>query len=220
MNARSANKQHMHPQVIATGAKKVERSASPVVHRGELHGELLKEEVCALGESDLVAFMASDTASRIIKTVAVEFLTDVDKLVVLASRELPLFVRLGALRRLDGVLAGTSLTQVQARRLLPCLERHELIAYAIELMNGAGFDWCAVCTEHTTDVLCAALYNADGILEEVLVDDAFAQLAYARPDLRASLRSCSPEKVLPMSACAPNSPDVLYVDLDRVDNVA
>ncbi len=212
MSARSVDRQPVHPQVITTGMLMADKvSASTVARLTELHGKALKEAVCALDETDLVSFMANDDASRIVRTVAVEFLTDVDLLVGLASRELPMFVRKSALRRLDGVLDGEPLSEAQARRLLTCLNHHELIAYATELLDGADYDWCAVCTEHTADVLCAALYNCQGILEEVLVDDAFSQLAYERPDLRASLRSCSPEKVLSMSACTPSVPDLMYV---------
>ena len=220
MNARNADQQQVLPQVISTGKLRAEAASALVSRFNELRGESLKDAVCALEESQLLAFMAHDGASRTVRTVAIEYLVDVDMLVALASRDLPIFVRKGALRRLDIVLDGEPLSPSQARRLLACLAHHEIIAYAIELMNGADCDWCAVCTEQTTDVLCAALYNCQGILEEVLVDDAFAQLAYARPDLWASLRSCSPEKVLPMSACTPKVSDVMYVDFDRVGNVA
>lgn len=221
MSARNAYGHQMYPQVISLGKARVESACSATVARlNGLHGEMLKREVRALDESDLVAFMASDHASRIVRTVAVEFVCDVDLLVVLASRGLPSFVRKGALQRLGGVLDGAPLTQAQAHRLVSCLDHPDLIAYAVELMNGAGYDWCSRCTAHTADVLCAALYNSRGILEEVLIEDAFAQLAFERPDLRGSLRSCSPERVLPMTACTPNAPNVMYVDLDRVDSVA
>ena len=208
MSARNAYGQHIYPQVIALGKVRVEAPCSATIARlNELHGEMLKRAVRDLGESDLVAFMASDHASRIVRTVCVEFIDDVDLLVVLASRQLPTFVRKGALQRIGSALDGRPLTQAQARKLVSCLDHPDLIAFAVELMNGADYDWCARCTEHTADVLCAALYNARGILEDVLVEDAFAQLSFARPDLRGSLRSCSPERVLPLRACVPSEAD-------------
>ena len=208
MSTRNAFGQHRYPQVITSGKGRAEiPSPAAVARLNGLHGEMLKRAVRELDESDLVAFMASDYASRIVRTVAVEFVDDVDLLVVLASRGLPTFVRKSALVRIGAVLDGGALTQGQARKLLTCLENPELIAYAAELMTGAGYDWCARCTEHTADVLCAALYNARGILEDVLVEDAFAQLSFARPDLQQSLRSCSPERVMPLRACAPTPED-------------
>lgn len=221
MNPRIANGQHRYPHVIATGKGRTDTPAAAVVARlVGLQGEALKDAVRALDESDLVAFMASDCASRILRTVAVEFVDDAELLVVLASRGLPTFVRKSALQHLGDVLAGDVLTPTQARRLLPCLDHPELIVYAIELMNGAGFDWCSLCTEFTTDVLCSALYGSRGIMEEVLVEDAFAQLAYARPDLRSSLRSCSPERILPMTAYGPSMGAVMRIDVMRADSVA
>lgn len=221
MNPRIANGQHRYPQVIATGKGKIDAPAGSVVARlVGLRGDELKTAVRALDESDLVAFMASDCASRIVRTVAVEFVEDADLLAVLASRGLPTFVRKSALQHLGDVLGGDALTPVQARRLLPCLDNPELIVYAVELMNGAGFDWCSLSTEFTADVLCSALYGCRGIMEEVLVEDAFAQLAYARPDLRASLRSCSPERILPMSAYGPSVGPVMRIGVMRADSVA
>lgn len=221
MNKRNTNLQHRYSPVIA--ASKLSEKASPSqtsAHLAGLRGQELKKAIASLNASDLVLFFASDAVSRIVKIVAVELVENVDLLVILASRELPLYVRSNALRRIDGMLEGEPLGIDHASKLLSCLDHAELIGRATELMNGAGFDWCAHATVYTTEVLCAALYGSTGIMEQVLVEDAFDQLVFKRPDLRSSLRVCSPERVQSYSASASKAPRYPYFDYERAGYVA
>lgn len=206
MNARNINHQHRYPPVI-TASKLSGKAPSlqTAAHLGGLRGQELKAAIASLNVSDLVSFFASDAVGSIVKTVAVEFVDGIESLIALTSRELPAYVRSNALRRIDGVLEGDPLDANCAAKLLPCLDHPALIGRAIELMNGAGFDWCSHATVYTTEVLCAALYNSKGIMEEVLAEDAFDQLVFKRPDLRPSLHACSPERVQSFSA-SPSKP--------------
>ena len=162
-----------------------------------LCGEKLRESLEKLDRSETPALAESREINRVVGTALISRLTDVDILVSIAAGRGQIFVRRGALQQLDALRERQPLSPSELDRLLPCLNVQELFAYAVALMDACGYDWCARCDASVADVMCSALYAATGIHEEVLVEDAFLQLAHARPDLAGSLRSCSPERFLP-----------------------
>lgn len=186
-----------------------------------LRGEKLHATVAGMDGREVLDVLESREVSRVVRIAVVAKLVDVDLLVSAASSDAEPFVRRGALQRLDELQQRHPLSPGQLERLVPCLRQGELLAAAIVLMDSAGFDWCARSDERVADAMCAALYNAQGIMEEVVIDDAFAQLAHCRPDLAGSLRSCSPERFLPQ-ALEPAAPTrtITLVPAIRRDNVA
>ena len=185
--------------------------AAPI---SELHGDMLWSVVKKLREPELIAFIADPDVTRASKISTIAKLPDVDLLIALAAADVEIFARRDALLRIDELCDSTPLPQADVERLAPCLEFKELIAYAVVLMDMSDYDWCAHCGEHTVDALCAAMY------ESVLLEDTFAHLSHARPDLNKSLRACSPDKFLTEDTYAPTTPTVMYLDRYPVDNVA
>ncbi len=172
-------------------------------------------------ELEPLARVFDDDATRAVKIAAVSRLADTLPLVALAASDAPAYLRKDALLRLDELLDGKPLSRVDLERLVPCLRDKDLIAYAVVLMDIADFDWCARCDSGTVDALCLALHECQGLHETVLLEDTFAHLMHARPDLGRSLRACSPGelhlKAMYMPVVANN---VVYIDLTREDNVA
>lgn len=172
-------------------------------------------------ELEPLARVFDDDATRAVKIAAVSRLADTLPLVALAANDAPAYLRKDALLRLDELLDGKPLSRVDLERLVPCLRDKDLIAYAVVLMDIADFDWCARCDSGTVDALCLALHECQGLHETVLLEDTFAHLMHARPDLGRSLRACSPGelhlKAMYMPVVANN---VVYIDLTREDNVA
>ncbi|MEG0417813.1 hypothetical protein [Gordonibacter sp.] len=177
--------------------------------------------VTELAERDLLAFFASDQASRVSKIVAIASLSDTAKLVALAAHDLPLFARRDALLRLDAVLDGRPLPADDLARLAPCLAEQALIAYTVTLMDIADYDWCAHCDEGTVTALCLALDQHQSAHESILLEDAFAHLMHSRPDLGRNLRACSPGKLHLKAMYDPLLVNnMVYIDLTKEDNVA
>lgn len=162
-----------------------------------LSAEALRENLEKLDRSETLALAESREINRVVGMALISRLTDVDLLVSIAAGRGQIFVRRGALQQLDALRERQPLSPSELDRLLPCLNVREPFAYAVAFMDACGCDWCARCDANVADVMCAALYAASGIHEEILVEDAFLQLAHARPDLAGSLRSCSPERFLP-----------------------
>lgn len=183
---------------------------------GQLHGEELHREVRELDWDALLAFMASDEAGRAQRIAAVAVLDDIDVLVALAVSAVPMFTRRNALLRIEEVLDGGSIETEQIERLLPCLEEEGLIARVVSLMDENDFDWCARCGREVVHVLCAAMSGCRSIDESILLEDAFAQLAHSRPELRADLQACTPESFIPRSVYSP----MIASGSLLVDNVA
>lgn len=177
--------------------------------------------VTELVECDLLAFFASDAVGRVSKIAAIASLSDVEKLVVLASQDLPMFVRRDALRRIDAVLDGRPLSEDGLVRLAVCLAKQELIAYTVVLMDIADYDWCVHCDEDTVTALCLALDQNQSAHESILLEDAFAHLMHSRPDLGCNLRACSPGKLHLKAMYDPLIVNnMVYIDLTKEDNVA
>lgn len=191
--------------------------AAPI---SELHGDMLWSVVKKLREPELIAFIADPDVTRASKISTIAKLNDVDLLIALAAADVEIFARRDALLRIDELCNSTPLPQADVERLAPCLEFKELIAYAVVLMDMSDYDWCAHCGEHTVDALCAAMYECQSMHESVLLEDTFAHLSHARPDLNKSLRACSPDKFLTEDTYAPTTPTVMYLDRYPVDNVA
>lgn len=196
-------------------------AAAKVAYVAGLRGEELRAAVAGMDAREVRDLVESRETSRVVRIAVVAKLADVDLLVSIAAGDGEPFVRRGALQRIDELQQSTPLAPGQLERLVPCLRQGELLAAAVVLMDAAGFDWCARSDECVADAMCAALYNARGIMEEVVVDDAFSQLAHCRPDLVGSLRACSPERFLPQ-ALEPAAPirTITLVPTIRRDNVA
>lgn len=209
-------------QIISPQQFTVENRASQVRrnlhHLAGLCSEKLRASLEKLDRRDMLALAESREINRVVATALITRLADTDLLVSIASSRAQIFVRRSALQQLDALREEQPLSPSELDRLVPCLGVQELFAYAVALMDACGYDWCARCDASVADVMCSALYAATGIHEEVLVEDAFLQLAHARPDLAGSLRSCSPERFLPPRASAPRSPrahDARQVHLGR-----
>ncbi|CAK7048787.1 MAG: hypothetical protein PEGG_02056 [Paraeggerthella hongkongensis] len=187
-----------------------------VARIGQLHGQELRCAVRGLDEAELLAFAASDRVSRAARIAATAALDDVDLLISLACADVATFVRRDALRRIEEVLDGGPVAAEKIERLLPCLGDPDLIAFAVALMDESGFDWCARCDRGVGHVLCAAMSGCRSINESVLLEDAFAQLAHCRPDLRADLQACTPESFIPRTVYTP----MIASGSLLVDNVA
>lgn len=177
--------------------------------------------VTELSERDLLAFFASDQASRVSKIAAVALLSDIEKLVSLAAHDIPLFVRKDALLRIDAVMDGRPLSSGELELLVPCLDEQELIAHAVVLMDIADYDWCAHGNENMVSALCLALDECQGMYESVLLEDTFAHLMHRRPDLGSNMRACSPGKLHLKAMYDPLIVNnMVYIDLTKEDNVA
>lgn len=177
--------------------------------------------VTELRERDLLAFFASDQASRVSKIAALALLCDVKKLISLARHDLPLFVRKDALLRIDAVMDGEPLPAEDLALLVPCLDVQELIAYAVVLMDIADYDWCAHGDENMVSALCLALDECQSMHESVLLEDTFAHLMHSRPDLGSNMRACSPGKLHLKAMYDPLIVNnMVYIDLTKEDNVA
>lgn len=187
---------------------------------GALHGEMLWSAVKKLREPELLAFFSDPDVRRAAKISAVAALEDIDLLIFVATADVSPYIRRDALLRIDELCDGRPLSAADAERLVPCLSEKELIAFTIVLMDMSDFDWCAYCDERTVGSLCAALYECRSMHESVLLEDAFAHVSHARPDLGKSLRACSPDKFLAEDAYAPVTPVVMYLDRYPIDNVA
>lgn len=194
--------------------------AAKVAFVAGLRGAHLREAVAGLTRQEAQELAESRSASRAVRIAVVSRLDDADLLVSIAAGPAETFVRRNALQRLDELQQAEPLSRSQLERLVCCLRCGELLPWAVALMDAAGFDWCARSDAAVADALCAALYGCSGIQEEVVVDDAFAQLAHCRPDLAGSLRSCSPERFLPQALQPSVLRTITLVDIARCDDVA
>lgn len=217
--------QQMQMRAESGSATHADRMAN-VAFVASLRGAKLREAAKRLSAEEVMVLVGSPAVSKAVRIALISRLEDAELLVDIATSEAEPFARRNALERLDVLAQEQPLASRQLERLAACLLQPQLIAQATALMDAAGFDWCARCDERVADSMCAALYNCTGIQEEVLIDDAFAQLAHRRPDLAGSLRACSPERFLPQ-ALQPHATrtitlvDVsLRTDLMRCDDVA
>lgn len=216
---KETNETTVASKILATLGNGNESNASTnerAIRVGRLRGEELRRAVRELDWDELLAFLAFDEAGRAKRIAAVAALDDVDVLVALAVSAVPTFVRRNALHRIEEVLDGGFAETEQIERLLPCLEEEGLIARAVSLMDESGFDWCARCGREVVHVLCAAMSGCRSIDESILLEDAFAQLAHSRPELRVDLRACTPESFIPRSVYSP----MIASGSLLVDNVA
>lgn len=170
---------------------------------------------------DSLARVFDEQASRAAKIATVARLEDAAALVSLAASDAPAYLRKDALQRLDGLMDGEPLGTADLERLVPCLRERELVAFAVVLMEIADFDWCARCDEKAVDALCLALHECRCLHESVLLEDAFACLVNARPDLGRNLRACSPGSAHLKAMYRPLVvKSMVYIDMTREDNVA
>ncbi len=213
---RNQQGQCVEPSVVLGG----QATEVKVAFVAGLRGEQLSAALAGLSEEEVLALLESDEVSRVVRIAVVSKIDSVDLLVSVACGRAASFVRRNALQRLDELQRETPLTNKQLEQLSVCLNEGELLAYVVVLMDAAGFDWCARCDERSANAMCAALYGCSGIHEEIIIDDAFAQLAHCRPDLAGSLRACSPERFLPQ-ALEPATPRTIkLVEVTSHDNVA
>lgn len=185
-----------------------------------LRGEELHRAVADLSAQEALDVVENPLVSRAVRIALVMRLDDPDMLVRIATGNGEMFVRRDALERLDALLQQQPLSRSQLETLTVCLREGSLLSSAVTLMESAGFDWCAYCDEAVCGALCHALYNCHGIQEEVVVEDAFSQLAHCRPDLAPSLRKCSPERFLPLSMQPPLARTIALTTVVRRDDVA
>lgn len=213
--------------------KVIELTKSQIPHPGSIHADhpalhALLALTCSAPAitKDARSFaplapIFDEGVSSAAKIATVARLTDPEPLMVLAASDAPAYLRRDALLRLDELLDGTPLDQASAERLVPCLRHRGLIAYAVVLMDIADFDWCARCDERTVDALCLALHECQELNETILLEDTFAHLIHARPDLGHNLRACSPGKVHLQAMYKPLVVhNVVYVNMATEDNVA
>lgn len=195
-------------------------TVAKVAFIGGLRGEQLRDAVAELSREELLGVLTDEAVSRVVAISIVSRIEDADLLADIAVSGARTFIRRDALQRLDVLQERTPLTRRQLTRLTPCLYEGALLPWTVALMDAAGFDWCARSDEAVAQAMCAALYSAQGIQEEVIVDDAFAQLAHCRPDLVGSLRACSPERFLPQALQPSQLHTITLIDVTRRDNVA
>ncbi len=171
-------------------------------------GEERRKLVRRMRPSELLAFVANDGVNRAVRIAVISMLEDAGLLVAIAEGAAPTFIKSNALRRLDEMCEhkGCPLTPAQTKRLTPCLNDKDLIAFTVVLMDACDFDWCAYCDASTVSALCAAMYETDSIHESVILEDAYAQLVHSRPDLQAGLSACNPASYLMNSLRIPASP--------------
>lgn len=170
---------------------------------GTLHGDALRSAARKLRERELLAFLGDEDAPLAARIASVAALDDVALLVAVACAEAPALIRRDALQRLDEVRDGNPLGDGVCRLLVPCLDEKELVAYTVVLMDESGYDWCASCAEGVAHVLCEAMSGCASIHEAILLEDAYAQLAHSRPDMRADLQACVPESFIPRTVYTP-----------------
>lgn len=219
-STRIRQSQIISPQHFGSEARTA-TSACAAKRLSDLRGESLRNALDKLDRDELLALAESRDINRVVGCTLIARTTDVELLLSIAQGRARTFMRRGALQRLDALIEARSLTPAEAARLVPCLRSHELLPYATALMDAIGYNWCAHCDEAVADVMCASLYNCAGIHEEVLVEDAFLQLAHARPDLAGSLRSCSPERFLPHAMQPRSYEPLVLVDVSQIEkNVA
>lgn len=211
------NRQQGH--CIDADAVRAERTAKVAFVAG-LRGEELRAVVKGLSRQEVLDVVENPTVSRVVRIAVVFRLDDVDLLADIAAGKGEPFVRRDALERLDALQQETPLSPAQLERLTCCLHEGELFPAVVALMDAAGFDWCARCDAEVADAMCHALYNCSGLRDEVIVDDAFAQLAHCRPDLAGSLRACSPERFLPHALQPTPARTITLIDIVRRDDVA
>ncbi|HIS40992.1 MAG TPA: hypothetical protein IAC12_09220 [Candidatus Aphodovivens avistercoris] len=185
-----------------------------------LRGEKPTRTAAGLFREGLLAVVEGDEASRAVQIALVSRLDDAELLIDIALSAVRIPARRDALQRLDAVQQDAPLATAQLERLVPCLREGALLPWAVVLMDAAGFDWCARSDAAVADALCAASYSCVGIHEEVLVEDAFAQLAHYRPDLAGCLRACRPEQFLPSALQPFPVRAITLIGRARCDNVA
>lgn len=215
---RNSERYRQQRHCIDADAVRAERMAKVAFVAG-LRGAKLREVAEGLSCQEVLDIVENSSVGRVVRIAIVTRQTDIDLLVSIACGKGEPFVRRDALQRLDVLQQDEPLTRAHLDRLCCCLRTGELVAATVALMDAAGFDWCSRCDERVADAMCAALYGAQGIAEEVVIEDAFAQLAHCRPDLAGSLRACSPERFLPQ-ALQPPARTITLIDLVRCEDVA
>lgn len=224
MNAKNTDRSLPKNRVsleVSVRADLLARKATLELLRNALQGNVRGLPATQVREPELLASVVNPNISRASKIAAISTTDDVALLVDIAAANTSIVVRRCALQRIDEVLDGRPLSQVDVERLASCLVERELFAFAVVLMDIAGFDWCARCDENTVGVLGVALHECQSIHETVLLEDAFAQLIHSRPDLGRNLRACSPGKLHLRAMYAPLIVNnVVYVDMTKEDNVA
>ena len=175
-------------------------SARKAVSIGMQRGDALRTALRELRAPELLALLANVEVSRVAKIVAISTIDDVDLLLAIAANEtnaanaFPQFVRRDALHRIDELCDRTPLDPHDARRLVPCLDEKDLVAFAVALMDMSDYDWPVHGDVTTVGALCQALYDCTSMHETVLLEDARAHLMHRRPDLESNISACSPEQ--------------------------
>lgn len=221
MNEATRNISHIRQQAHqgTAGAIDPERMAKVAFVAG-LRGEELHRAAAGLSAQEALDVVENPSVGRAVRIALVMRLNDPDLLVRIAIGRGETFIRRDALERLDALQQQRPLSRTQLETLAVCLREGALLAATVTLMEGAGFDWCACCDETVCGALCHALYNCQGIQEEVVIDDAFAQLAHCRPDLASSLRKCSPERFFPVALQPTLTRTIALSGIVRRDDVA
>lgn len=217
--ARNATRNRHYGQHRNANSISPERMAK-VAFVASLHGEELTQAAKKLSAQEALDVVESPSVARAVRIALVFRLSDTDLLVRIATGGAETFIRRDALERLDVLQQSHPLSLSQLEALTCCLREGALLSAAVTLMESARFDWCSYCDETVASALCHALYNAQGIQEEVAVEDAFAQLAHCRPDLAPSLRQCSPERFLPMALQPTAMHTITLGSIARRDDVA
>lgn len=216
---RNATRNQHHGQHRNASSISPERMAK-VAFVASLRGEELSQAAKDLSAQEALDVVESPSVSRAVRIALVFRISDTGLLVRIATGAAETFIRRDALERLDIVQQRSPLSRTQLEKLTCCLRDGALLAATVTLMESARFDWCAYCDETVAGALCHALYNCQGIQEEVVVEDAFAQLAHCRPDLAPSLRQCSPERFLPVALQPTHTRTISLAGIARRDDVA
>lgn len=224
MNAKNNDARMLKNRTSLEGSDRVDnlaRKTTLAVLNGTFPSNVRGLPATAAQEAQMCALVCNPHMSRASKIAALSTCEDVASLVDVATSEAPLFARRSALQRIDEVLEGKPLEEKDLQRLVAGLAHKELIAFTVALMDVAGYDWCAYGDEALVGSLGVALHECQSLHETILLEDAFAQLINARPDLGRNLRACSPGKLHLRAMYAPLVVNnVVYVDLTKENNVA
>lgn len=169
----------------------------------------------------MLTFVTNEKVNHAARVATITSLTDRELLIDIAIGNGPLSIRKNTLSQIDTLCSEKPLEKSQLQRLLPCLDEKDLIALAVVIMDMCDYAWWTHSTEKTVQALCLALHECTCIHESVLLEDAFACLAYNRRDLNRALYASSPESFLTKTMYAPiNMTNLMLLDLSREDNVA
>lgn len=211
---------HRTVDTTDTPQPKVKESLA-TIHVSNSQGETRLSLVKRLCDPDLLAFVANPEISFSTRVATIASINNPQHLIDIALGNAPTAIRRNALQRLDWLNAEKPLSKNVVKRLVPCLNEKELIAFTVTIMDVCDFDWCAHSSEDTVDALCDALRESSAIHETVLLEDSIAHLAHSRHDLHKRLLANNPESFITEPMYAPlGMGNILYPNLNKKDNVA